>query len=133
MTQDSQGAPAPVADVEIDAGGSLEVLDPTGHFEVRWGKKKSEVDSAEKTFKDLLSKGYTAYRKTWAGRKGKQVDTFDPQEGVYAFDPPEEDAKPSKPNDLAAKGEPVDEPEHEQTKEFDPKADTTMVPPLRGG
>lgn len=73
---------------EIDAGGILEVLDPTGHFEVRWGKKKSEVDAAEATFNDLLSKGYLAFKKTWLGRKGKSMESFDPSAGAAIFDEP---------------------------------------------
>jgi len=124
MTDETNGGTATVDD-EIDAGGKLEVLDPTGHFEIRWGKKKSEVESAEATFNDLLSKGYRAFVKTWVGRKGKQATAFDPKAGVYLF------AKTEKAASEADKTE--DEFSHEQTKKFDKKAETTMVPPLRGG
>ncbi len=70
----------------IDAGGILEILDPSGHVEVRWGKKKSEVDVAEATFKDLLSKGYLAFKKTWLGRKGSELKEFDPKARAMIFD-----------------------------------------------
>lgn len=108
---------------KIDARGSLEVMDPTGHFEIRWDGNKADVDRAEATFKDLLSKGYVAFKKRWLiGGPGKQATEFDPKAGSYLFS-------------LAAKAEKSDDPEveHEQTKEFDPKGDQTMVPPLRGG
>lgn len=110
---------------EIDAGGKLEVLDPTGHFEIHWGRKKSEVESAEATFKDLLSKGYLAFVKTWIGRKRKQATEFDPKAGVYLF------SKTEKAQSSKVDGE--GEFSHEQTRKFDKKADTTMVPPMRGG
>lgn len=67
-----------VAD-EVDASGMLEVLDPSGHFEVRWGRKRSEVEAAEATFKDLLAKGYLAFKRTWRGRKGSRMGRFDPK------------------------------------------------------
>lgn len=138
-------------DEEIDADGSIEVLDPTGHFEVRWGKKKSEVDHAEALFKDLLSKGYLAFKKTWIGRKGKQADAFDPKDRVLIFEKSEapvpveaervpalEDAeKPSlpKPSERAVEKteDESDEHEYQKTKEFDKKGKHTLVPPLRGG
>jgi hypothetical protein len=121
------------ADEDVDAGGKLEVLDPTGHFEVHWGKKKSEVEAAEATFKDLLSKGYAAFKKTWTGKKGKQASAFEAGQGVYVFDksvPPD-----STPVTLPTVAKKEDEKEftHEHTKEFDKKAETTLVPPVRGG
>jgi len=79
-------AEASASDEVVDAGGSLEVLDPTGHFEVRWGRKKTEVEIAEATFKDLLSKGYLAFKKTWTGRKGRRMESFDSEAGVAIFD-----------------------------------------------
>lgn len=72
-------------DVE-NAGGTLEVLDPTGHFELRWGKKKSEIEAAEATFKDLLAKGYLAFKKKWFGRKGEEVKSFNPNDKTLIFD-----------------------------------------------
>lgn len=75
------------ADEEIDAGGSIEVLDPTGHFEIHWGKKKAEVDHAEAMFYDLLKKGYIAFKKTKIlGRKGRQASEFDPKDRAYIFE-----------------------------------------------
>ena len=71
---------------EVDAEGALEVLDPSGHFEVRWGKKKAEVDHAEAMFNDLLKKGYLAFKKRWFGRRGQQASTFDAKAGVYIFE-----------------------------------------------
>ncbi len=144
---------------EIDAGGELEVLDPTGHFEVRWGRKKAEVELAEKTFYDLLAKGYTAFKKTWTGRKGEPPVTFEAKDGVYIFDKAAEVAKaettsepvsvqpanseavtaseptPVQPEAVKAKTEVESESESssELTREFDKKAKTTLAPRFQGG
>lgn len=99
-----------VTDEEIDAGGKIEVMDPTGHLEISWGRKKTEVDHAEKLFYELLGKGYVAFRKNWLGRKGKQAREFDPSARAYIL---EEAARPSEPKKTdvapvdAAKNEPV--------------------------
>jgi len=140
-------APAAVVEELVDAGGVLEVLDPTGHFEVHWGRKKTEVEIAEKTFYDLLSKGYLAFKKTWRGRKGARMETFDPKAGTAIFDKPEPEVDPKKlpiveeaaseKKDEAKKAEIVeddeDESEFEQTREFDKKGKHVMTPPMRGG
>lgn len=77
-------------DNEAEVGGALEVLNPTGHFEVRWGKKPEDIEHAEAVFNDHLKKGYLAFRKTWFfGSKGKQADSFDPKERAYIFEKPE--------------------------------------------
>lgn len=77
-------------DTPDDVGGALEVLDPTGHFEVRWGKSQADIEHAEAMFNDLLKKGYLAFRKTWLfGAKGKSAEAFDPQARVYIFEKPE--------------------------------------------
>ena len=117
------------ADEDTDVGGLLEVLDPTGHFEVRWGRKKSEVEHAEKTFDDLIKKGYLAFKKTWTGRKGKKADGFDPKAGVYVFEGPDDAKSTRRDLPMAGKGD----PSYEQTKKFDKKADHVMTPPMRGG
>ena len=142
-----------LADDEIDAGGKIEVLDPTGHFEIKWGRKKAEVEAAEKTFIELLAKGYLAFKKTWTGKKGKKVVTFDAKEGSLIFDQaePEEKAvklplasKDKAPKDAPKgdvekdkkdekKDEKEGDPSYEQTKKFDKKAEHTMTPPMRGG
>lgn len=134
-------------DEEDGVGGLIEVLDPSGHFEVRWGKKKDEIAHAEETFNDLLKKGYTAFIRTWRGRKGKEVAEFDPKAGVLIFQKKEVSSEPT-PDDAPKDAEDqkqledkkgpvnaelVDEPEYEQTSKFDKKKDHTLVPPLRGG
>lgn len=128
-------------DEEDGVGGLIEVMDPTGHFEVRWGKKKDEIAHAEATFNDLIKKGYTAFTRTWRGRKGKTMGEFDSKAGVAIFEkieaspetekiqPPETASKQPEPKNA----ELVDEPEYEQTSKFDKKKDHTMVPPFRGG
>jgi hypothetical protein len=132
----------PLVDDEIDAGGKLEILGPTGHLEIKWGRKKSEVELAEATFKDLLSKGYAAFKKTWTGRKGKRAVAFEASQGVYLFDTapvaPKAADLPPVPLPAVASAAVVpeeDEEEHtlEHTKEFEKKADMTLVPPIRGG
>lgn len=141
-------------DEEDGVGGLIEVLDPSGHFEVRWGKKKDEIAHAEATFNDLLKKGYTAFIRTWRGRKGKEVAEFDPKAGVLIFQKKEEaETAPAQTDTSKAADTPkgaedqkqledkkgpvnaelVDEPEYEQTSKFDKKKDHTLVPPLRGG
>lgn len=117
---------------DVDVGGSLEVMDPTGHYEIRWGRKKSEIELAESTFNDLRKKGYIAFKKTWLGRKGKQVDQFDGKARALIFD------KPSMTHQLESSGRAKADPKdgeivHEKADKFDKKADHTMVPPLRGG
>lgn len=130
-----EDATVSTTDDEVDAGGSLEVMDPSGHYEVRWGRKKSEVELAEATFNDLRKKGYIAFKKTWLGRKGKQVDQFDGNARALIFDKP---AETSPSRQLEASGRAKEDPKdaeivHEKTDKFDKKADHTMVPPLRGG
>lgn len=71
---------------EVDAGGTLEILDPTGHVEFRWGKDKDEVAAAEALFKKMLSEGYLAFKRRWFGRKGEQIKAFDPAAGAMLFD-----------------------------------------------
>jgi hypothetical protein len=138
-TAEPKVAEAAFVDEEIDAGGRLEVLDPTGHFEVKWGRKKSEVEIAEATFNDLLSKGYLAFKKTWRGRKGVEMREFDPKAGEAIFEAAEKAVEPKKlpvAEKAAKKAEVVDddgERSYEQTKKFDKKAETTMTPPMRGG
>lgn len=140
MGQQSERVMSEDLDEDEGVGGLLEVMDPTGHFEVRWGKKKDEIAHAEATFNDLLKKGYTAYIRTWRGRKGKPTTEFDPKAGAVIFEKTEEpaDVKTPTPDYPAEKAPPknaelVEEPDYEPTKKFDKKAETTLVPPLRGG
>lgn len=118
---------------EIDAGGKLEIMGPNGHLEIRWGRSKAEVDHAEALFKDLLAKGYAAFKKKWLGRRGDQIQTFDSREGAYLF---ERDGVPPKELPVVsdkAKDECAGEVVHEPTREFDKKAETVVVPPYQGG
>lgn len=59
-----------------------------GDVKVTWDpKKKEEVDAAEKTFDDLVSKGYLAYD-TSDGKDRKAIKKFDPKAGEVVIAPP---------------------------------------------
>lgn len=95
-----------VAVTDGEVGGVLEVLNPTGHIEVRWGKEQGEAEHAEAVFNDMLKKGYLAFKKTFFGWgwKGKQSDVFDPKARVYIFEKPEAkllETKKDSPVDVA--------------------------------
>lgn len=67
----------------------LEVLDRTGHTEVKWNPKDTaSVDTARQTFKDLLSKKYRAYKLTPSGEQGELVTEFNPDHERYLLMPP---------------------------------------------
>lgn len=58
---------------------TMQVLDVTGHTEVKWNPNiKEEVDVAKATFKAMTKKGYRAFE---AGDNGGQMDDFDPKIG----------------------------------------------------
>lgn len=131
---------APIEDLDEEGvGGMLEVLNPTGHVEIKWGRKKTEIEIAEAAFKDLLSKGYLAFKKTWIGGKGKPMTEFDVTAGACIFEAKPPVGLPTispaavHPTPATTKAEDKVEHSNEQTKEFDKKAKTTLVPPIQGG
>lgn len=62
--------------------GEMSVLNRTGDFKVIWDSDQpAEVEQARKTFNDLKTKGYAAFKVVSKdGAKGEQVRIFDPNE-----------------------------------------------------
>lgn len=57
---------------------SMAVMDGRGDTKIEWDPDKpKEVQAAEKTFKELTSKGYRAYRQYDDGKRGAALTTFD--------------------------------------------------------
>jgi hypothetical protein len=66
----------------------MDVLDVTGHTEVRWNPADAaEVEAARTTFNALTGRGYRAFRSDDDGRKGERMDTFDPAARVLTLVP----------------------------------------------
>jgi hypothetical protein len=59
---------------------SMHTLDRTGDQKVMWDKdNEDEVMAARRTFEDLTSKGYMAYKAEGKrGTQGEQIRRFDP-------------------------------------------------------
>ncbi len=58
--------------------GELRVLDATGDTKLIWNPNNTdEVENAKRTFNDLRSKGYLAYKVTEGGAKGEVIREFD--------------------------------------------------------
>src|SRR5271169_660612 len=75
--------------VQDDACGTIEVLDPTGHFEISWKGDPEEVAKAKVAFDALLAKGYLAFKRKFRGKKGPEVEKFDAKLGRVIFDAPQ--------------------------------------------
>ena len=59
--------------------GEIRILDETGDTKVLWNSDNDdEIDAARETFNRLTKKGYAAFEVSATGKKGKKVDTFDP-------------------------------------------------------
>ena len=59
--------------------GEMFIQDKTGDTKLVWdANKPDERENAERTFKDLKSKGYMAYKVVGKGDKGEQMRDFDP-------------------------------------------------------
>lgn len=60
--------------------GEMAVLDHTGDYKIIWDADvPAEVEQARKTFYELKSKGYAAFKvKGEAGAQGEQVREFNP-------------------------------------------------------
>lgn len=67
--------------VETDAGKHyLAVMGREGDMKTMWSKNNpDEVRHARDTFKDLISKGFTAFRVDADGEKAGQMREFDPE------------------------------------------------------
>ncbi len=62
------------------ATGEMTIMDHTGDTKLIWDSAKpDEVANAKKTFKDLKSKGYIAYRVKGEGGKASAMGDFDPE------------------------------------------------------
>lgn len=59
--------------------GRLQVMDSTGHTEVRWNPAEPvEVSTARETFERMTRDGYRAFRIEGADQQGTRISEFDP-------------------------------------------------------
>jgi hypothetical protein len=59
--------------------GELRMLDRSGDQKIIWSKdNQDEIDAAKCTFDTLTSKGFKAYAVKVGGKKGKEIEKFDP-------------------------------------------------------
>lgn len=74
--------PMTATDIEVPPGhGLLHTLDrDAGDHRIMWDQgNEDEIAAAQRTFGDLTSKGYLAYRaKGKRGEQGEQIRAFDP-------------------------------------------------------
>lgn len=70
--------------------GMFEILNPSGDTKLMWDRRKSvEVEAAEEMFDSLIKKRYLAFEAVGEdGRKGKQIDKFDPNMERIILVPP---------------------------------------------
>jgi hypothetical protein len=69
----------------------MAVMDETGDTKIMWSRdNEDEVAVAERTFKDMKKKGYTAFRVTGKdGVAGEQMKEFDPDAERIIFTKPQ--------------------------------------------
>jgi len=64
-------------------------MDREGDTKVIWDSgNAAEVAAAQKTFRDLKAKGFTAYSVKKKGAKGKALASFDPEAERIIMSPP---------------------------------------------
>jgi predicted Rdx family selenoprotein len=70
--------------------GLMEILDHTGDTKLIWDRKKNaEVEAARTMFDSLRAKRYLAFQAEGDdGRKGKQIERFDPDMERLILVPP---------------------------------------------
>ena len=68
--------------------GTMHVLDRKGDTKVIWDpKNEDEVEAAEAQFDTLIDRGFLAFSVKKDGKKGKQIDEFDPKAGKIIMVP----------------------------------------------
>lgn len=72
---------------EIASGyGAMAVMGTDGDTKTIWDRHSpAEVEAARKHFKELLGKGFAAFKCTKDGKQGEQVREFDANEERYIF------------------------------------------------
>ncbi len=70
--------------------GEMRIMDTdAGDLKVIWDKgKPDEVKAAKTQFKELLKKGYLAYKVKGKGEQGKQITEFDEKAEKLILSPP---------------------------------------------
>jgi len=68
--------------------GTLHVIDETGDSKFMWDPENDdEVAAAEKQYKELKKKGYSAFGVKKNGEKGTAINEFDPDAGKIIMVP----------------------------------------------
>ena len=68
--------------------GRMNVLDDTGHSEIKWNKSNpDEVATAREMFQAMKDKGHFMFEITGRDHIGRRADTFDPNVERYAMVP----------------------------------------------
>lgn len=58
----------------------MNVMDPTGHTEIKWSAdNEEEVGFAKDAFDAAVKKGYQAFKVGKLGRQGERMTAFDPE------------------------------------------------------
>lgn len=69
--------------------GQLRVMDRRGDTRLMWDTQRPvEVDQARKTFDEMKTKGYLAYKVNKKGEPGEVIRKFDPEAGKIIMAPP---------------------------------------------
>jgi len=68
--------------------GELRIMASKGDIKTIWDpKNEDETEAAEAQFDDLVEKGFQGYRVGKTGKKGRQIDSFDPKAGKIIMVP----------------------------------------------
>ena len=68
---------------------TMNVLDHSGHSELEWDSNNEiEIKNMEKKFKEMLGKGYTAFKIDPKTKKSKKITKFDPLAEEITMTPP---------------------------------------------
>ena len=68
--------------------GEMSVMGKEGDTKVIWDPdNEDEVATAERSYNDLIKKGFKAFSVKSRGQKGEQMDEWDPDEGKIIMVP----------------------------------------------
>jgi len=67
----------------------MNILDHTGHSELEWdANNEIEIANIKKKFKEMIEKGYSAFKLDPITKKSKKITEFDPLAEEITMTPP---------------------------------------------